>query len=408
MLLMLLSSTRRHGVYSPLYFLASLGAGGLVVTFFMYLLFWVPHKGKAVPTFENISAAITTGDGLLTLAIAIAMLGIAFFAFQNLRLLFWNLDAYKAFTKSDGYRQLRDSNAETQILAMPLALAMSVNVGFIVGLVFVPGLWTIIEYLFPAALITFLLIGWLAFRQIGQFLSRVLVKGGGFSHAANNSYAQLLPAFALSMVGVGLAAPAAMSSSPLIAGLSVMLSTFFMSGAVVYTAVALVLGVYAMFEHGVAPEAAPTLMIIIPILTVLGILSLRQDHGLHVHFDSHAGAGDVLMFLTILLSGQLLFGLLGLKVLQSQNYARTYLADGGTRSPGSYALVCPGVALSVMIHFFVNKGLVAGGLIDKFSPSYWIMTAVAIGLQVLMIGLVARLHILHFGKLAMPAGLADR
>ena len=149
-------------------------------------------------------------------------------------------------------------------------------------------------------------------------------------------------------------------------------------------------------------------MIIIPILTMLGILSLRQDHGLHVHFDSHAAAGDVLMFLTVLLSGQLLFGLVGLKVLQSQNYARTYLADGGTRSPGSYALVCPGVALSVMIHFFVNKGLVAGGLIDKFSPSYWIMTAVAIGLQVLMIGLVARLHILHFGKLAMPAGLADR
>ena len=32
---------------------------------------------------------------------------------------------------------------------MPLALAMSVNVGFIIGLTFVPGLWNIVEYLFP-------------------------------------------------------------------------------------------------------------------------------------------------------------------------------------------------------------------------------------------------------------------
>ena len=213
MLLMLFTSTRRHGGYFPLCFFASLGAGGLVVTFFMYLLFWVPHKGKAVPTFENISTAIASGDGALTAAIVIAMIGIAVFAFQNMRLLLWNLAAFQAFKKSDGYRHLRDSNAKTQILAMPLALAMSVNVGFIVGQVFVPGLWKIVEYLFSVAMIAFLSIGWLAFRQIGQFLGRVLVKGGGFSHAANNSYAQLLPAFALSMVGVGLAAPAAMSGS---------------------------------------------------------------------------------------------------------------------------------------------------------------------------------------------------
>ena len=32
--------------YSPLYFLASLGAGGLAVTFFMYLMFWVPHPAR--------------------------------------------------------------------------------------------------------------------------------------------------------------------------------------------------------------------------------------------------------------------------------------------------------------------------------------------------------------------------
>jgi hypothetical protein len=29
--------------YSPLYFLSALGAGGAVVTFFMYLMFMTPH-----------------------------------------------------------------------------------------------------------------------------------------------------------------------------------------------------------------------------------------------------------------------------------------------------------------------------------------------------------------------------
>ncbi len=45
---------RPADTYSPLYFLASLGAGGLTVTFFMFLFFWVPHPNQPVPIFEDI------------------------------------------------------------------------------------------------------------------------------------------------------------------------------------------------------------------------------------------------------------------------------------------------------------------------------------------------------------------
>ena len=44
--------------WSPLYFLASVGAGGISVTFFMYLMHWVPHPGRTVPVFEDITAAL--------------------------------------------------------------------------------------------------------------------------------------------------------------------------------------------------------------------------------------------------------------------------------------------------------------------------------------------------------------
>lgn len=404
---MSLSLPRMGDKYSPLYFLASLGAGGLTVTFFMYLMFWVPHPGQPVPVFEDLMAAFATGGPLMQATIAAAMAGIAVFAFLNIRYLVWNLRSYAAFAGTDAFRALRQSNAETQILAMPLALAMSVNVGFILGLVFVPQLWTVVEYLFPMAILAFLAIGYLAFRQIGGFLGRVLVKGGGFSHKANNSYAQLLPAFALSMVGVGLAAPAAMSTTPLVAGISIIASTFFLAAALIYGAVALVLGVHAMMEHGAAEEAAPTLMVVIPILTVLGILMLRQEHGLHVHFGVEGAAGDTLAFLGSLLSVQVLFLMLGLLVLNGQDYARKYLSAGGKRSPGSYALVCPGVALSVMLHFFVNKGLVGAGIIAQFGAAYWGLTAIALGFQVAMIALVFWLNRLHFapeaGARAIPA-----
>ena len=55
----------RHNLgaaYSPLYFLAALGLGGLAVSFFMWLMFWVPHPGKPVPTFEDIAAVLQAGE----------------------------------------------------------------------------------------------------------------------------------------------------------------------------------------------------------------------------------------------------------------------------------------------------------------------------------------------------------
>ena len=66
--------------YSPLYFLSSLGAGGLVVTFFIYLMFWVPHTGRPVPVFEDITAAFATGGPLIQATIVAALAGIAWAA----------------------------------------------------------------------------------------------------------------------------------------------------------------------------------------------------------------------------------------------------------------------------------------------------------------------------------------
>ncbi|SEP14987.1 hypothetical protein SAMN04490248_12941 [Salinihabitans flavidus] len=389
-------STRPADTYSPLYFLASLGAGGLSVTFFMYLMFWVPHPGKPVPTFEDISAAFATGGPALQAAIVIAVLGIAAMVFLNIKSLLWNLSALSAFRKTKAYETLRNSNAESTLAAMPLALAMTVNALFIVGLVFVPGLWSVVEYLFPLALVAFAAIGWIAFRIIGDFLGRVLSKGGLFDVTAHNSFAQMLPAFALSMVAVGLSAPASMSVNPATVGISLILSTFVGTAAIVYALLAITTAFSSMLQHGTAREAGPTLMVVVPLMTVLGIMFLRQNHGLH-GFGVEVGAGDTMMLTARLLAVQVLFLMLGMLVLIRQEYFKDFVF-GEKTSPGSYALVCPGVALSVMIQFFVNKGLVGAGLVEKFGTAYWIVTAVALLAQVAMIALVLRLNRQHFSR----------
>jgi len=382
--------------YSPLYFLAALGAGGLVVTFFMYLMFWVPHPGQPVPLFGDIMRALETGGAPLQGAIVLAWAGIATMAFLNIRSLIWNLTSLRAFARTEAYRSLRASNGETQLLAAPLAAAMTINVLFILGLVFVPNLWQAVEYLMPVALLAFSGLGLWALRLIGAFLGRVLTDGGAFDIDQHNSFAQLLPAFALSMIAVGLSAPAALSDATVKVGASMILSTFFGTAAVIYAVMAAITGINAMLRHGTAREAGPTLMIVVPIVTVLGIMLMRQNHGLHATFGAQGNPGETLVFLTRLMTLEILFLLLGLLVLRRQGYFAEFVF-GNTRSAGAYALICPGVAFAVLTHFFVNNGLVGAGMIDKFGVAYWALTAMALLAQAAMIWLILHLNRRHSG-----------
>ena len=400
-----MTQARPSDTYSPLYFLASVGAGGLSVTFFMWLMHWLPHPGRSVPTFEDITAAFAAGGTLTQGMILVAMVAIAGLVALNVKSLVWNLRAFSAWRRTEAFAKFSKTNAQSQLMALPLALAMTVNGLFVAGLVFVPGLWSVIEYLFPLAIIAFLAIAVLAFRIYGDFLGRVLTEGG-FNCAANNSFGQMLPAFAFAMTGVGLAAPAALSGNVSIAGISLVLSSFFLITAIVIAALGLILGLRSMMENGAAPETAPTLMIVLPLATILGILMLRQDHGLGQALGAHTEPAANFMMLTQLIALQVLFAIFGLFILKRQGYAQTWLF-GDRHSAGSYALVCPGVAFAVLIQFWVNKGMVDAGLIAKFGAVYWALTAVALVSQFAMVWLVWHLNRRHFGAprnvVAVPA-----
>jgi len=68
----------------------------------------------------------------------------------------------------------------------------------------------------------------------------------------------------------------------------------------------------------------------------------------------HGGAGETFTFLTRMLSIEVLIALFGIMALTSVGYLGRFI-NGTEASAGSYALVCPGVAMSVLGHFWITK-----------------------------------------------------
>lgn len=169
--------------WHPSYWLAALGAGGLSISFFMYLMWMIPHTGFPMPTWEHLSAALQGSSALPTgvqpLAFAATTL-MVLLALLHFTLVVWNLREQSAARKSDSYAaSWLDSPNEVQLMTQPLTLAMTVNVCFALGALLVPGLWSVVEYLFPLALLAFAGIGVWALRIYGRYISRILVSGVG-------------------------------------------------------------------------------------------------------------------------------------------------------------------------------------------------------------------------------------
>lgn len=376
--------------YSPLYFLASLGSGGLAITFFMYLLFMVPYGGGPIPTFEDLISAFSMDSPLMVGVIIVGVSGTVFFSYQHFRLLVWNIREYLLFRQTDQFSQLKRGNGEVQLMAIPLTYAMSINVLFILGALFVPHLWNYVERLFPIALLAFLAVGIYATHIFITFFSRVIAFGQ-FDCEKNNSLSQMLSIFAFSMVAVGFAAPGAMSHNPLTSGIGLIFATGFLSIAIALSVIKVVLGFRAMFEHGINEEAAISLWIVIPILTIMGIVLFRISMGLHHNFGLPVHPWDHVLLFTVIVTLQLFFGVLGYRVMRHIGYCRQFIS-GTSHSVTAYAAICPGVAFFVMGNFLINRGLVSADLLTKYSLVYWILYIFLLLIQVKTIQVLGRLN----------------
>jgi len=356
--------------YSPMYFLAALGAGGLSVSFFMYLMFLIPHPKTPMATYDQVMPTLMQGDWL-SFVTAFSLVFIIAFAYFHFKLLIWNIKEYKAFKETEAFSALKNSNAEVTLMTMPLTFAMTINVCFVLGAVFVPGLWSIVEYLFPGAIIGFIITGYYAIKIFMDYFSR-LITTGDFDFTKNNNLSQIISIFAFSMVAVGFAAPGAMSHNITINAIGIFGAIFFASISVLLVTIKLILGFKNMFEHGIGSEASPSLWIMIPILTLLGITFIRISFGLDHHFNQSLANASLFTLTSLVLALQLIFGMLGFSVMKRIGYFEEFV-HGEKKSAVSFALICPGVAFFVFGMFFINLGLTLNGVVIKYSIAYFLL-----------------------------------
>lgn len=356
--------------FTPLCFLSALGAGGLSVSFFMYLMFLVPHKGVPMATFDFIYPALLKGDWL-SFVIAFSLIFILAFAFFHFKFLIWNTRQFNLFKATQKYKELKNTNNEISLMTIPLTYAMTVNVCFVLGAVFVPKLWTIVEFMFPFALMAFATAGYFALKIFFNYFTRILTTGD-FDFTKNNNLSQMISIFAFAMVSVGFAAPGAMSHFITINAIGIAGSIFFASLSLLLLVIKLTIGFTNMFEKGISVEASPSLWIIIPILTLLGIAFVRISFGLDHGFEAPLPKTSLFTFTTVIVSIQIIFGILGYKVMKELKYFETFI-HSQDRSPVSFALICPGVAFMVFGMFFINFGLTFNGVVEKYSIFYFLL-----------------------------------
>ena len=356
--------------FSPMCFLSALGAGGLSVSFFMYLMFLVPHPNSPMATYDFVMPALLKGDWL-SFVVAFSLVFIIAFSFLHFKLLIWNTKQYNLYKKTKSFEELISSNAHITLMTLPLTFAMTINVCFVLGAVFVPGLWGFVEYLFPFALLGFIVVGYFSLKIFFEYFSRLLIKGD-FDFSKNNNLSQMISIFAFSMIAVGFAAPGAMSHNLIINSIGIFAALFFASIAMLLILIKMTIGFKNMFEKGLSLEAAPSIWILIPILTLLGITYIRISFGLEHNYATHMNKSSLFIFTSTVLSLQIIFGILGYMVMKKMGYFEKYI-DSTDKSSVSFALICPGVAFFVFGMFFVNFGLTYNDIISKYSIAYLII-----------------------------------
>jgi hypothetical protein len=355
--------------FSPMCFLSALGAGGLSVSFFMYLMFLVPHPNTPMATFDFIAPALLKGDWL-SLVSSFSLVFIIAFAYLHFKLLIWNTKQFNLYKKSKNYQELINSNSQITLMTIPLTYTMTINVCFVLGAVFVPKLWDFVEYLFPFAIISFAIAGYFALKIFLDYFSRILINGT-FDFSKNNNLSQMISIFAFSMVAVGFAAPAAMSHNLIINSVGIFAALFFATIAVLFMFIQITIGFKNMLEQGLGLETASSIWIIIPILTLLGITIIRILFSLEHNFNAPLSKPSLFVLTSIILSLQIIFGILGYVVMKKMGYFEKYI-ESTNRSAISFALICPGVAFMVFGMFFINYGLAYNNIIDKYSIAYFI------------------------------------
>ncbi|PIE80078.1 MAG: hypothetical protein CSA15_02335 [Candidatus Delongbacteria bacterium] len=330
--------------FSPLNFLASLGAGGISVIPFAFFQY-THHKSKGLITFSQIDHFNLGGfkQGLFHSLEAVMIV----FTLIHIYLTIVNLFGLSKWVKSEEYEGFKNDPLRNAALMTPfLSLAMSMNV--VIGPIrfFIPNLASNLQAMMLPALIGITL---LALYAMYWEIKLLKISFSNSFDVAKINFGWLLHPFALGMITVTATGIAAMSKNHTYASIAAFLALTIGSMATFLLVVKVVSIFQSHFNADGLPakQFMPSFLIVVPIITILAISGFRLSHYFEHNFGFHMDAVGVLIVVIAFAfeTWYLLFGIALLKTYLKTDFREKeyYVSQWG--------LICPFVAYSVLGSF---------------------------------------------------------
>lgn len=328
--------------FSPLLFLASLGAGGTAVAFFAFINYTLPHGKGLIQKSQTAELA----QGLPGFIFGVSEIAMAFFIFVHLALTVALGTVFLQWVKTKEAREIWNDPLRSASLVAPLiSLTMTMNV--LIGPVryFFSDLANNLQMMMLPGLIAWVLL-WL----VAMFLEIALLRQSfekGFD-IEKIHFGWLLHPFMLGMITVTGTGIAALSDAKGIADIAMFLSLISgLMGIFLF-----LIKLFTLFSRHFAREGLPakqflpSLLIVIPNVTLYAISAFRLAHYFEKHHGVHLEAFTIIVMVGALAfeTWYLAFG----SVLLRQ-YANTHLRHEFHVS--QWGLVCPYVAYAVLTSF---------------------------------------------------------
>jgi len=376
--------------YSPLYFFNAFAAGGLALSFFMYLLWTARCLYSSVPSFDILMPMVVDTSLFTSFVSLIGLAGFLFFTILHTLLLRWNIQSFKRWQLTVPYKTFEKSADKTVLLAIPMTLSLTLLLLVLTLSMALPFIFTILEPLLGLALVILSVLGVRALKIYIVFFLHLITQPS-HDEAYGNNLGQIIAMLAFSMLGLAFAILSACSTIKITLVLGFLLATFFLTLTAFIALFWFGPRLSSLTERKISPESSPLFLAATGIVCLNGVTFHYLGRTLLSAFGSNVDAGDFVLTFGYLFAANLLLGTIGYILVKSHGFwAR--LLRGEVYAAGLYALVCPCLALLIFGQYFLNVGLTQSDIIEPWGLFYWLLSLPLIFAQLYIIRLFFRLN----------------
>jgi len=372
--------------FEILHILAALGAAGMTASFFFAVNFMTDHPGNVFIDFNTLMANYIGKTDTLSVFIQLYMVAATAAAGLHFVLLKRWFKGFMAYKKTEDYQALITSNREVQLMAIPLTLTMTMNVFFILGAMYIPGLFDtitvmgltmqLIDPMYVFSGVYFAVIFTMALKIFSRYFLRLI--DGELDFIQNANLSQLLAIFSFGMIGVGFGAMG-FSHIPEIAIVGTSLSYTVLGLTIMLAFLKFILGFKSMFEHGIQTKATVTLLIPVTVIAMLTVGAFRADIGTMHALGVDRNTTYHLILFTVGVGMSILVGAFALAAMRKKGFFKALNAN--ETDAGALSMVCPGFALEVLIVLWLSAGLIHTGIVTHGSTTYFALWVPILALQ---------------------------